>query len=129
LAKVGEIIFGEGVIKCNQGRGTTLVTVENTSVHTIQITSHYHFFEVNKRLLFDRGAGYGKRLDIPAGSAIRLEPGEVKEVTLVDLAGKRRVYGFQGFVNGALSEAQSGEALAKARARGFLDTGGPGHAL
>ena len=123
MVKAGEIISGVGAIQCNEGRGTTTITVENTSSHVVQITSHYHFFEVNKRLRFDRGAAYGKRLDIPSGSAVRLEPGETKEFTLVDLAGKRRVYGFQGFVNGALSEAQSGEALAKARELGFLDTG------
>ena len=95
--------------------------MENTSDHTIQVTSHYHFFEVNKRLRFDRLAAYGKRLDIPSGSAIRWEPGEVKETPLVDIAGKRRIYGFQGFVNGALSDAQSGEALSRARELGFLD--------
>ena len=122
MVKAGEVIFGEGSIQCNQGRITTRITVENTSAHTIQITSHYHFFEVNKRLNFDRRAAYGKRLDIPSGSAIRLEPGEVKELTLINLAGRRRVYGFQGFVNGALSEAQSGKALAEAREKGFLDT-------
>ena len=121
--KTGEIIPGEGVIQCNQGRKTTAISVENTSDHTVQITSHYHFFEVNRRLRFDRRAAYGKRLDIPSGSATRWEPGEVKEVALVDIAGRRRVYGFQGFVNGALSEAQSGEALTKSRELGFLDTG------
>ena len=129
LDKVGEIISGDGVIKCNQGRPTTRITVENTSAHIIHITSHYHFFETNKRLRFDRSAGYGRRLDIPAGSAVRLEPGEVKEVTLVDLAGDRIVYGFQGFVNGALSQAQSREALSMARERGSLDSVEPEHAL
>jgi len=123
LVNIGEVIYGEGVIQCNSGLAVTSITVENTSDHTVQITSHYHFFEVNKRLRFDRRAAYGKRLDIPSGSAIRIEPGEVKEVALVDIAGRRRVYGFQGFVNGALSTAQSGEALTKARESGFLDTG------
>ena len=122
MVRAGEIILGEGVIQCNRGRETTAISVENTSDHTIQITSHYHFFEVNKRLRFDRRLAYGKRLDIPAGSAVRLEPGETKEVALIELAGKRRVYGFQGLVNGALSEAQAGEALGKARERGFLDS-------
>ena len=123
MVKAGEILYGDGVVRCNEGRATTNITVENTSGHTIQITSHYHFFEVNKRLRFDRRTAYGKHLDIPSGSATRWEPGEVKEVALVDIAGRRRVYGFQGFVNGALSEAQSGEALTKSRELGFLDTG------
>ena len=123
MVKAGEVLYGDGVIRCNEGRVTNHITVENTSNHIIQITSHYHFFEVNKRLRFDRLAAYGKRLDIPSGSATRWEPGETKEVALIDIAGRRRVYGFQGFVNGALSEAQSGEALSKARELGFLDTG------
>ena len=122
MPSIGEIIPGEGAITCNQGRVATTVTVENTSDHTVYISSHYHFFEVNKRLRFDRRAAYGKRLDIPSGSTIYLEPGETKAIALVDIVGKRRIYGFQGFVNGALSESQLGEALAKARERGFLDT-------
>ena len=121
MRRVGEVIYGDGVIRCNEGLDTTNVIVENTSGHTIQVTSHYHFFEANKRLRFDRLVSYGKRLDIPSGSAVRWEPGEVKEIALVDIAGRRRVYGFQGFVNGALSDAQSGEAMSKAREHGFLD--------
>lgn len=123
MVKVGGIIPGEGPILCNQGRDTTTIIVENTSNHIVQVGSHYHFFEVNKCLRFDRLASYGKRLDVPSGSTVRLEPGEAKEVRLIDLGGKRRVYGYQGFVNGALSDAQAGEALAQARQRGFLDTG------
>ena len=118
--KPGEIIPAEGVIECNRGRDTNIITVENTSDHKIQVTAHYHFFEVNKRLRFDRKAAYGKRLDIPSGSGVRWEPGEVKEVRLVGLGGRRRVYGYQGLVNGHLTEAQLGEALTKARERGFL---------
>ena len=124
MVKVGGIIPGEGPILCNQGRDTTTIIVENTSNHIVQVGSHYHLFEVNKRLRFDRLASYGKRLDVPSGSTVRLEPGEAKEVRLIDLGGKRRVYGYQGFVNGALSDTQAGEALAQARQRGFLDTRG-----
>ena len=120
--KIGELISGDGAIHCNQGLQVTQVEVENTSDHTVQVTSHYHFFETNKRLVFDRAATYGKRLDIAAGSAVRFEPGEKKVVHLVELTGRRRVFGFQGFVNGALGESQAGVALATARARGFLDT-------
>ncbi|MFQ5875908.1 MAG: urease subunit beta [Dehalococcoidia bacterium] len=119
--KPGEVISGEGDIECNQGRGTVTITVENTSDHAVQVTSHYHFFEANKRLRFDRSAAYGKRLDIPAGSGVRWEPGEVKEVRLVELSGKRRVFGFQGLVNGPLTDDQREEALARAREQGFLD--------
>ena len=120
--KPGEIIPGEGDIECNQGRGTVTIMVENTSDHAVQVTSHYHFFEANKRLRFDRSAAYGKRLDIPAGSGVRWEPGELKEVRLVELGGKRRVFGFQGLVNGPLTDKQKREALAQALERGFLDT-------
>jgi len=118
--KPGEIIPGPGAIVCNQGQKAITLKVENASDHAIQVTSHYHFFEVNKRLRFDRRAAYGKRLDVPAGSAMRWEPGEVKEVPLIDIGGRRRVYGYQGLVNGRLTEKQREEALARARALGFL---------
>ena len=119
--KPGEIFLGEGNIQCNQGRESVSINVENTSDHVVQVTSHYHFFEANKRLRFDRAAAYGRRLDIPAGSGVRWEAGEVKEVGLVDIGGKRRVFGFQGLVNGYLTQEQMGQALAEARDRGFLD--------
>ena len=85
--KPGELFPGTRDIQCNQGRGTVAVLVENTSDHIVYVASHYHFFEVNKRLRFSRRAAYGRRLDIPAGTLVRWEPGEVKEVRLVDLAG------------------------------------------
>ena len=119
----GEIIPGSGDILCNQGRDAVIVSVENTSQYPVYVTSHYHFFEVNRRMRFDRRAAYGKRLDVPSGSGVRWEPGQVVEVRLIDIAGRRRVHGYQGFVNGALSEAQVGDALARARAQGFLDVG------
>ena len=119
--KPGEIIPGEGNIQINQGLDTVTITVENTSDHAVQITSHYHFFEANKRLRFNRAAAYGKRLDVPSGAGVRWEPGETKEVRLVEISGNRRVYGFQGLVNGQLTEEQKGEALTRARERGFLD--------
>ena len=120
----GEIIPGEGPIQCNQGLESVTITVENTSDHAVQITSHYHFFEVNKRLRFDRAAAYGRRLDVPAGGGVRWEPGEIKEVDLIEIGGNRRVFGFQGLVNGRLAEEQKGEALNRARERGFLDQEG-----
>ena len=119
----GEIILGSGGIPCNSGRDAVSIAVENTSDHLVYVTSHYHFFEANKRLRFERRAAYGRRLDVPSGSGIRWEPGEVVEVRLVEVGGRRRVYGYQGFVNGAISGTQVGEALARAHAQGFLDKG------
>ena len=119
----GGFVYAGEAILCNQGRDTVALSVENTSPYPVYVTSHYHFFEVNKRLSFDRRAAYGRRLDVPSGSGVRWEPGQVVEVRLVDIGGRRRVYGYQGFVNGALSESQAGEAMARARAQNFLDTG------
>ena len=120
--KPGELFPGTGIILCNQGRETVTVLVENTSDHVIYVASHYHFFEVNKRLRFNRRAAYGRRPDIPAGTLVRGEPGEAKEVRLVDLAGQRVVHGFQGLVNGPLNPTGLEESLKAARARGFLDS-------
>lgn len=119
--KPGEIIPAEGSILINEGRESITISVENTSDHAVQVTSHYHFFEANKRLRFDRSAAYGRRLDVPAGAGVRWEPGETKDVQLIEIGGKRRVFGFQGFVNGHLTEEQRGEALQRAHDRGFLD--------
>ena len=117
----GEIIHAEGEIDINQDRDSIAITVTNTSNHAVQITSHYHFFEANKRLRFNRAASYGKRLNVPSGSAVRWQPGETRDVTLIDIAGKRRIFGFQGLVNGRLTNEQLGEALSRARIRGFQD--------
>lgn len=116
----GEVFTKEGTIRCNAGLDAVTVEVENTSDHAVSITSHYHFFEANRRLRFDRRAGYGRRLDIPAGAAVRWEPGERKRVRLVDFGGTRRVYGFHGLVNGSLDETDAGEALERAIQAGFL---------
>jgi urease subunit beta len=118
----GEVILAEESIACNRGRTPTTVSVENTSDHTVQVTSHYHFFEANRRLRFDRRAAYGRRLDIPAGSAVHWDASQVRDVALIAYGGRRRVHGFQGLVNGALTE--EGAAVALARQRGFLDSGG-----
>jgi urease beta subunit len=99
----GEYILAEGEIELNTGRAVTRVVVRNTGDRPIQAGSHYHFFEVNKALEFDRRAAYGMRLDIPAGTAIRFEPGEEKEVPLVALGGSRSVYGHNGLVSGPLN--------------------------
>ena len=119
--KPGEIIPAEGAIRINDGLESLTISVTNTSEHAVQITSHYHFFEANKRMRFDRVAAYGKRLDLPSGSAVRWDPGETKDVRLIDIGGKRRVVGFQGLVDGHLTHQQRGEALHRARDLGFLD--------
>ena len=119
----GEVLYASDDILYNQGRDEVVISVENTSRYPVYVTAHYHFFEVNRRLRFDRRAAYGRRLDVPSGSGVRWEPGQVVEVRLIDIAGRRHVYGYQGFVNGHLSETRAGDALAKARAQGFLDTG------
>lgn len=98
----GEILTADGDIILNDGRETCDLVVANTGDRPVQVGSHYHFHEVNAALAFDRDAAKGFRLDIPAGTAVRFEPGQSREVTLVAYAGDRRVYGFNGAVNGAL---------------------------
>ncbi|MBE9214237.1 urease subunit beta [Plectonema cf. radiosum LEGE 06105] len=98
----GEIITPEGEIELNVGRSTVQLKVANTGDRPIQIGSHFHFYEVNPALNFDRETTRGMRLDIPAGTAVRFEPGDEKEITLVPLAGSRQVYGFNAKINGKL---------------------------
>ena len=99
----GEIITVAGGIELNAGRPTIALTVINTGDRPIQVGSHYHFFETNDGLSFDRQAAYGFRLNIAAGTAVRFEPGQARQVELVAFAGDRKVFGFQGKVNGALT--------------------------
>ena len=96
----GEIITQPGDIELNAGRETVTLTVANTGDRPIQVGSHYHFFETNPALTFDRDKARGMRLDIAAGTAVRFEPGQTREVTLVALAGSRTVYGFRQEVMG-----------------------------
>ena len=98
----GEILVRPGEIELNAGRDVVEVTVANTGDRPIQVGSHYHFFETNQALSFDRAAARGRRLDIPAGSATRFEPGQTRTVRLVALAGDRIVHGFQGLIAGPL---------------------------
>jgi urease beta subunit len=100
--KPGEIIVDDTELELNAGRRVARVTVRNTGDRPVQVGSHYHFAEVNPALDFDRKAAYGMRLDIAAGTAVRFEPGEEKDVPLVELGGRRAVYGHRGQVNGAL---------------------------
>ena len=98
----GEMKIETGEIELNVGRRTLTVEVANTGDRPIQVGSHYHFFETNEALSFDRAAARGMRLNIAAGTAVRFEPGQTRTVELVDYAGERKVYGFQGRVQGAL---------------------------
>jgi urease beta subunit len=98
----GEIIPAEGDIEINAGQATVMVTVSNTGDRPIQVGSHYHFFETNEGLSFDRQAARGMRLDIASGTAVRFEPGQTREVRLVPLRGARKAYGFRGDVMGGL---------------------------
>jgi urease subunit beta len=98
----GELLPAEGEIELNAGRPVTVLQVANSGDRPVQVGSHYHFHETNAALIFDRQAALGLRLDIPAGTAIRFEPGDSREVRLVPFAGERRVFGFNGLINGPL---------------------------
>jgi urease beta subunit len=119
----GEVLVGEEPIRANVGRRTVSVQVTNTSVWPVHVGSHFHFFEANRRLRFDRGAAFGMHLDILAGATVRWEPGETRTVRLVEYAGRREVHGFNGLVDGPLTDDNKTAALARARERGFLDDG------
>src|SRR5215218_2929151 len=98
----GERFIQDGEIELNAGRKTVMLTVANTGDRPIQVGSHYHFFETNPALRFDRDRARGMRLDIASGTAVRFEPGAARNVTLVPLSGKREVYGFRGEIMGTL---------------------------
>jgi urease beta subunit len=121
----GEILLGVGDIVAFQGRHTVDLTVANTGDRPIQVGSHCHFFEANRALRFDRERAYGFRLQVPAGTAVRFEPGEQKRVTLVALGGNRVAYGINGLVDGRLDDANVKQrALDKANELGFSTKGG-----
>ena len=115
----GEYILGEGDIIANEGRRTLELTVANTADRPIQIGSHFHFFEVNRALRFERGKAWGMRLNIPAGTAVRFEPGDEKIVTLVELAGAREVHGLNGLADGKVDDTRREAAVRKAAQAGF----------
>ena len=114
----GEYFTSDEQIIAHVGKSTTLVSVRNTGDRPIQVGSHTHFFEVNKALEFSRKRSYGYHLNIPAGTSVRFEPGETKEIELTEFGGKKIVYGLSGLVNGNLEEKQE-EAFKKANERGF----------
>lgn len=118
--KIGEIIYAKGDIIINEGRSTETVTVTNMGDRPIQVGSHYHFFEANKFLDFNRKKAFGMRLDIPSGTAVRFEPGEQKRVQLTEYTGNRIMYGFNGLTMGAVEDVKVKEAaFKKAKAMGF----------
>ena len=100
--KPGEVICAPGDIVMNDGRAEIELSVSNTGDRPVQVGSHYHFFETNPALDFDRQAAYGRRLNIAAGTAVRFEPGQTRSVTLIEIAGERRIYGFNAQVMGGL---------------------------
>jgi urease beta subunit len=117
----GEVILGQGDIVAFNGRQTIELIVANTGDRPIQVGSHCHFFEANRALRFDREKAYGFRLQVPAGTAVRFEPGEDKRVTLVAIGGNRVAYGINGLVNGRLDDSNvKAKAMIAAREAGFI---------
>lgn len=115
----GELLTADEPVTINEGRETETVTVENTGDRPVQVGSHFHLFEVNPRLSFDREAAYGMRLDIPAGTAVRFEPGIDREVDLVAVGGDRVMHGMAGLVNGELDDEVKERALERAAEQGY----------
>ena len=116
----GELVTAEGTIELNAARDKVSLVVTNTGDRPVQIGSHYHFFETNRALDFDRKSAFGLHLDIPAGTAVRFEPGESREVTLVAFGGTGEVVGLNSLTNGSTrNDARKAEALRRARSRGF----------
>lgn len=116
----GEMLIEDGDIELNAGKDTACIEVTNTADRPIQVGSHFHFFEANKALKFARTRAYGMRLDIPAGNAVRFEPGETKRVNLVEIGGSREGYGLNGLVNGKMDEPDIKKAAFRiAKEKGF----------
>ncbi len=119
----GEYLLADGDVVANEGRRTVELVVENRGDRPIQVGSHFHFFEVNRALAFDRAAAFGQHLNIPSATALRFEPGDEREVKLVPYLGKRAVYGFNNLVDGSTAgkdaAAREAKAVALAAKRGF----------
>lgn len=119
--KIGQVFYAESDIILNEGKRTETLIVTNMGDRPIQVGSHFHFFEVNKYLSFDREKAFGMRLDIPSGTAVRFEPGEEKKVTLTEYGGNKIMCGFNGLTMGAIEDEKVKEkALEKAKELGFL---------
>jgi len=115
----GEYILAEGVVIANDGRREIELEIANTGDRPIQVGSHFHFFEANRALRFDRGAAFGMRLNIPAGTAVRFEPGDSKIVALVEIGGAKTIHGLNGLTNGAANDSTKQAALKRAGEQGF----------
>jgi urease beta subunit len=116
----GEYLLADSDVEANVGRATARLTVANTGDRPIQVGSHYHFFEANRALVFDRAAAWGMRLNIPAGTAVRFEPGDDKIVELVEIAGAREVHGLTALADGPTGAASRAVALERAAREGYL---------
>ena len=119
----GEYKLAEGDIIANDGRREIELEVANTGDRPVQVGSHFHFFEVNRALRFDRAAAFGMRLNIPAGTAVRFEPGDTKTVLLVEIGGSGNVFGLNGLTNGPTNASTKQAALKRAAEQGFNDRG------
>lgn len=118
----GEYITAKGNIKINAGRKTTNITVVNMGDRPVQVGSHFHFFEINKQISFDREKAFGMRLDIAAGTAVRFEPGEETEVQLVEFGGKKKITGFNNLVDGKINKEAKVKGLKKAYQQKFKNS-------
>ena len=118
--RIGEVIAADRDIVLNEGKETVLVLVANKGDRPVQVGSHYHFFEVNKCLDFDREKAYGFRLDIPSGTSVRFEPGEEKEVQLVEFGGTKTIFGLNDLTCAQITEESKVEAMELAKTKGFV---------
>ncbi|TMC06194.1 MAG: urease subunit beta [Chloroflexi bacterium] len=125
MGPIGGYEHPAGEIEINHGRPVTRLRVANRGDRPIQVGSHFHFAEANRALRFDRLLAFGQRLDVPAGTAVRFEPGETKQVDLVPLAGRRRLSGFNGLAEGELDAPGARERFSRALAEAGFDTGEP----
>jgi len=116
----GQYLLAEEPIEANVGRRVVELMVSNTGDRPIQVGSHFHFFEANRALRFDRAKAFGMRLSIPAGTAVRFEPGDAKKVTLVELGGRKEVYGLNRLTEGSATKASEVSAVERAVQEGFL---------
>jgi urease beta subunit len=115
----GEYKLAESPVIANEGRREIELEIANTGDRPIQVGSHFHFFEVNRALRFDRAAAFGMRLNIPAGTAVRFEPGDSKKVTLVEIGGSTTIHGLNGLTNGPANVSTKASALKRAAEQGF----------
>lgn len=118
--KIGAVIPKDREIILNEGKKTVTVTVKHTGDRPVQVGSHFHFFEVNRQLEFDRAAAYGYHLDIPSGTSVRFEPGEEKEVQLTEMGGAKRVYGLNDLTCAQATEATKAASVQTATLKGFM---------